>query len=661
MSNYGWGPRRGPGAGSAAADLTSAASSGAVPGKRSLVESVSAPIQRRKEAGAPASPASPPRATGGGAPLPEATAQKMERAFQTSFADVRVRVGEAAPAVGARAYAQGNQLTFAPGHYEPGTEHGDALIAHELTHVVQQRAGRVSTPQAQPESSDAAPINADPGLEAEADAAGDRVARGEPAGIAAGGSGAASSDGPIQRAVGFEFEFGEWRSERAAGGRLAKGEAIERVDGAFQVQGEDVASAVDQSAVEFVTEPAATPDDVARIVGGAAAKAEEYFARPDPGRVGDVNITHGAQRRAQMQVSPAVALGAIPRLYASAQPGTAAKFLGKQVGDTVSTAEFQATHLGGAPMSPELQGLLTLVVDYLRQGTTTARLNYPKEAITMMARTSFTKMFSMLPERDRLAAHREQWVAMVLEVLASCSVAVAPLTNDPDRPAMGQTFMDLDPVPRPGAPAPARSEQLGASAELPGGGDPEHLKLNVTRGEWLNEMPERDLLSNATDQRFEGMGKLGNATDLAEAAGAALAALALDGAHDDAAHDDAADAGPEAPAPEADADGAPPRGEAPLFELRGGTEMFGVAKQAPPEQWLPEATEIFRKVHEANEHQVYRSEPAPLDRPAGRKVTNPHLWETAPQPVVAPRPARRPAPERARSMAEILLGLFCCR
>ncbi|HEX4419859.1 MAG TPA: DUF4157 domain-containing protein, partial [Kofleriaceae bacterium] len=373
------------------------AASGPAAGKRTLVEAL--PIQRRADAGAPATPASEARPAGpssGGAALPEATAAKMERAFQTSFADVRVHVGDAAPAVGARAYAQGGQLHFAPGQYAPGTERGDALIGHELAHVVQQRGGRVATPQAK---ADGAPINADAGLEAEADAVGDRVARGEPAGIAAGGATGGHGDGPIQRAVGFEFEFGGWRAAKADGGRLAKGEAIERVDGAYQVQGEDIAGAADASAVEFVTEPAATPDDVTRIVGGAAAKAEAYLAAADPHRVGTVAVTHGGAREAQMQVSPAVALGAVPALYGAAEPGTAARFISGRIAAKVGSPEFRDAHLGGQPASADLHGLITIVVDYLRQGTSTARLNYPKEAITMMARTSFTKMFSMLPER----------------------------------------------------------------------------------------------------------------------------------------------------------------------------------------------------------------------------------------------------------------------
>jgi hypothetical protein len=270
---------------------------------------------------------------------------------------------------------------------------------------------------------------------------------------------------------------------------------------------------------------------------------------------------------------------------------------------------------------------------------------------------------------------------MVLEVLEACSVGAAPLTRDPDRPAMGQTFMDLDPMHPPPAGDVSRADQLTAATPVADGGDTAHRKLNVTRGEWLRSMPERDLLSNDTDRSFEGMGKLGNATDLAalaEAAGAELAALMHD-AHD--AHAEPAEpadghaGGAAGPAP---ADGAagpaagPPaaRAEAPLFELRGGAEMFGVAKKATPDQWLPEANAIFTKVHAANGGRVYEPGPAPLDRAPAPKVTNPHLWDEAPA-AAAPDPAaagpvltriERPRrPERARGMADVLLRLFCCR
>ena len=85
--------------------------------------------------------------SGAGQPLPAAVREKMESAFGgASFEDVRVHVGQQATSIGALAFTLGTDLYFAPGQYNPQTLHGQQLLGHELTHVVQQRAGRVRNP-----------------------------------------------------------------------------------------------------------------------------------------------------------------------------------------------------------------------------------------------------------------------------------------------------------------------------------------------------------------------------------------------------------------------------------------------------------------------------------------------------------------------------------
>ena len=150
------------------------ASAGALPiqrqhaGKQTLTEAVS-PIQARS-----GGPAAAP--TGGaGAALPVQVRGQMEGAFGTSFADVRIHQGEQAAAMDAVAYTQGNDIHFQPGSYDPSSPAGQELLGHELTHVVQQRQGRVAAPG----QGKGAAINADAGLEAEADHEGARAARGE--------------------------------------------------------------------------------------------------------------------------------------------------------------------------------------------------------------------------------------------------------------------------------------------------------------------------------------------------------------------------------------------------------------------------------------------------------------------------------------------------
>jgi hypothetical protein len=76
-------------------------------------------------------------------PLDSADRGFMETRFGQDFSSVRVytdtRAGESAHALGARAYTVGMNVVFGAGQYAPGTTKGRRLLAHELTHVVQQR------------------------------------------------------------------------------------------------------------------------------------------------------------------------------------------------------------------------------------------------------------------------------------------------------------------------------------------------------------------------------------------------------------------------------------------------------------------------------------------------------------------------------------------
>jgi hypothetical protein len=108
---------------------------------------------------------------GSGQPLPETVQKKMESFFNTSFADVRIHVGHEAPTIGALAFTHGNDLYFAPGQYNPQSTQGQQLLGHELTHVLQQRAGRVRNPPGA-----GVAVVQDPALEAEAERMGLRAA-----------------------------------------------------------------------------------------------------------------------------------------------------------------------------------------------------------------------------------------------------------------------------------------------------------------------------------------------------------------------------------------------------------------------------------------------------------------------------------------------------
>lgn len=104
--------------------------------------------------------------------MPREVQAKMEEAMGADFSDVRIHVGPEVSAIGAIAFTWGANIHFAPGQYSPHTSHGQELLAHELTHVLQQRAGRVRNP-----FGNGVAVVQDAALEAEADRMGRRVVR----------------------------------------------------------------------------------------------------------------------------------------------------------------------------------------------------------------------------------------------------------------------------------------------------------------------------------------------------------------------------------------------------------------------------------------------------------------------------------------------------
>jgi len=77
-----------------------------------------------------------------GRPLDEATRAFMESRFGYDFGGVRIhtdpKAASSATAVNALAYTVGSNVVFGRGRYAPGTTNGNRLLAHELTHVIQQ-------------------------------------------------------------------------------------------------------------------------------------------------------------------------------------------------------------------------------------------------------------------------------------------------------------------------------------------------------------------------------------------------------------------------------------------------------------------------------------------------------------------------------------------
>jgi Domain of unknown function (DUF4157) len=82
-----------------------------------------------------------------GRPLDPGVRTDMEQRLGHDFSDVRVHddstAAASAQAVNAHAYTVGSNIVFQRDRYDPGSTEGRTTLAHELTHVVQQRSGPV--------------------------------------------------------------------------------------------------------------------------------------------------------------------------------------------------------------------------------------------------------------------------------------------------------------------------------------------------------------------------------------------------------------------------------------------------------------------------------------------------------------------------------------
>jgi hypothetical protein len=91
-----------------------------------------------------------------GQPLDPATRAFMEPRFGHDFSHVRVhtdaRAAESAQAVNALAYTVGPDVVFGAGQYAPHSREGQRLLAHELTHVVQQGSSQKAPTAPQPQT-----------------------------------------------------------------------------------------------------------------------------------------------------------------------------------------------------------------------------------------------------------------------------------------------------------------------------------------------------------------------------------------------------------------------------------------------------------------------------------------------------------------------------
>lgn len=199
---------------------------------------------------------------GSGAPLEEASRERMEASFGADFADVRVHTDGAASAsaqaVNAHAYTVGNEVVLGDGQ-TPGSPAYERTLAHELTHVVQQRSGPVDgTPTAGGISVSDPADRFEQAAESTADAV---VGTGR---VPDAGAGGAAAGGSIQReegSLGDEEEEIQALAIQRAGREEEPEETAAGVEAgqagpAGEAQAAEVAAEVSQEAAEE-TAPAA--------------------------------------------------------------------------------------------------------------------------------------------------------------------------------------------------------------------------------------------------------------------------------------------------------------------------------------------------------------------------------------------------------------------
>ncbi|NEP49071.1 MAG: DUF4157 domain-containing protein, partial [Moorea sp. SIO3C2] len=105
---------------------------------------------------------------GTGQPLPENTRAFMASRFGNDFSGVKVHTdsiaASAAQELNAQAFTTGQDIFFGSGYYEPHTTKGKTLLAHELTHTIQQQPTRPSASPGEPSAPEQAPTAPKPSL-----------------------------------------------------------------------------------------------------------------------------------------------------------------------------------------------------------------------------------------------------------------------------------------------------------------------------------------------------------------------------------------------------------------------------------------------------------------------------------------------------------------
>lgn len=173
-----------------------------------------------------------------GSPLDSDTRSEMEGRLGHDFGDVRIhtdaQAGASAKSVQAQAYTVGNHVVFGEGTFQPSSDQGKRTLAHELTHVVQQRSGPVDGSPAAGGISLSHPSDR---FEQEAERSAD-AAMAPPAEYTAALAPAPSSTGAVQRCAGDDNVQGLFvQREPAAEEEKEEDTTVSKLDTSVQREG----------------------------------------------------------------------------------------------------------------------------------------------------------------------------------------------------------------------------------------------------------------------------------------------------------------------------------------------------------------------------------------------------------------------------------------
>ena len=478
------------------------------------------------------------RARGGGQTLDSRVGSQIGQVLGSDLSGVRIHTDSSADtlnrSLNAKAFTHGSDIFFSRGAYNPRSSSGKELLAHELTHVVQQGGGKASRTQTKLTVGPAG----DP-YEREADRVAKQVVKGSSRATTAVGahglpanqvarSAAVESRAPtgtIQRAVGYEFET-NFKVERERGGftglfspyrKMKKMELIKSYTEGFRMEADENSRL--GSTIEFVVDPPVQEDDRDKLVT-ILDKLQTVSGQIDAGKAGGekpvmlnkltgdavhkgVRVTpHKDGLTSNPQVTGGVSFDKLMTLFSEvSKPGKkgednpyfeAKNELIESGKDFVDKA---VTRVAGVAGSEPLKALVAMLVAYLRFGAASmgSMLNYAKLiSNAILFRTDFGSMFKKLDPVER-----------------------KPFEDDP------QSFTDLvlGAAGQAGTGATAVFERGVRKSTNPKSKDyNKRFDIPVTRQAWLTDITTGvDQLSShhvpAMKSEFEGLGALGLRTD----------------------------------------------------------------------------------------------------------------------------------------------------